>query len=119
MLIADPPETGIPNDFVDRQHAVYCKRDLSDLEKLVHHYLREDAEREAITSAGYDHLVKYHTCERRGEEFFAKLRRPVLKQRGGLLQSLFFVRTLFTVAPAGVDRHPTQLVPLLLPRRGS
>ena len=77
MLIADPPETGIPNDFVDRQHAVYCKRDLSDLEKLVHHYLREDAEREAITSAGYDHLVKYHTCERRAEYFLETCRRLV------------------------------------------
>ena len=77
MLISDPPETVIPNDFVDRQHAVYCKRDLSDLEKLVRHYLHEDAEREAIANAGYEHLVKYHTCERRAEYFLETCRRLV------------------------------------------
>ena len=75
MLISDPPETVIPNDFVDRQHAVYCKRDLSDLEKLVRHYLHEDAEREAIANAGYEQLVKYHTCERRAEYFLETCRR--------------------------------------------
>ncbi len=69
MLLSDVPEAIIPNGFEDRRHAVYCKADLSDLEKLVRHYLREEAEREAIVNDGYAHLLKYHTCERRAEYF--------------------------------------------------
>src|SRR3989442_100361 len=94
MLIADPPETGIPNDFVDRQHAVYCKRDLSDLEKLVHHYLREDAEREAIASAGYDHLGKYHTCERRAEDVFLWYQDHILASERRRIHFVVFLRTV-------------------------
>jgi Glycosyl transferases group 1 len=69
MLLSDQPETLIPNDFVDRRHAVYCKQDLSDLEALVRYYLREEKEREAIVAEGRAHLLKYHTCERRAEYF--------------------------------------------------
>jgi glycosyl transferase family 1 len=69
MLLSDQPETLIPNDFVDRRHAVYCRPDLSNLETLVRRYLREDAEREAIVAEGRAHLLKYHTCERRAEYF--------------------------------------------------
>jgi hypothetical protein len=69
MLLSDAPETLVPHDFVDRRHAVYCRPDLRDLETLVRHYLKEDAEREAITSEGRAHLLKYHTCERRAEYF--------------------------------------------------
>ena len=69
MLLSDRPETLIPNDFEDRRHAVFCKRDLSDLEALVRYYLCEDAEREAIAAEGRAHLLKYHTCERRAEYF--------------------------------------------------
>jgi glycosyl transferase family 1 len=69
MLLSDQPETLIPNNFVDRRHAVFCKRDLSDLEALVRYYLCEDAEREAIVAEGRAHLLKYHTCERRAEYF--------------------------------------------------
>ncbi|MGH7206386.1 MAG: glycosyltransferase [Nitrospiraceae bacterium] len=75
LLISDAPETVIPNDFVDRRHAVFCRTDLSDLESLVRHYLREEAEREAIVSEGYAHLLKYHTCERRAEYFLDACRR--------------------------------------------
>ena len=69
MLLSDAPEALIPQDFVDRRHAVYCRPDLRDLESLVRHYLREDAGRETIVSEGRAHLAKYHTCERRAEYF--------------------------------------------------
>lgn len=75
LLLSDAPETLIPNDFVDRRHAVYCRADLRDLESLVRHYLREDAEREAIAREGHAHLLKYHTCERRAEYFVDVCRR--------------------------------------------
>jgi spore maturation protein CgeB len=69
MLLSDKPEVLIPDDFVDRRHAVHCKPDLSDLDDLVRHYLREDQERETIATEGRAHLLKYHTCERRAEYF--------------------------------------------------
>ncbi len=69
MLLSDPPETLVPDDFADRRQAVFCKPDLSDLSSLVRHYLREEKEREAIVAEGRAHLLKYHTCERRAEYF--------------------------------------------------
>ena len=69
MLVSERPEILIPDDFVDRRHAVFCKPDLSDLETLVRYYLRHDEEREAIAAEGRAHLLKYHTCERRAEYF--------------------------------------------------
>ncbi|HEY3196771.1 MAG TPA: glycosyltransferase [Nitrospirales bacterium] len=69
MLLSDAPETLIPHDFVDRQHAVFCRPDLRDLETLVRYYLKENEERELITNEGRAHLLKYHTCERRAEYF--------------------------------------------------
>lgn len=75
MLISDPPETLIPNGFVDRQHAVYCRADLGDLKALVQYYLREDTERATIAREGHLHLLKYHTCERRADYFIEACRR--------------------------------------------
>lgn len=69
MLLSERQGILIPNDFVDRRHAVFCRPDLSDLEQLVRYYLREDAEREAIAAEGRAHLLKYHTCERQAEYF--------------------------------------------------
>lgn len=75
LLLSDAPETLIPNDFVDRQHVVYCRAHLRDLESLVRYYLREDVEREAMVRQSYAHLLKYHTCERRAEYFVDTCRR--------------------------------------------
>ena len=77
MLLSDKPEALIPDDFVDRRHAVYCRADLSDLEDLVRYYLREETEREAIVNDGYAHLLKYHTCERRAEYFLGICQRAL------------------------------------------
>ena len=77
MLLADRPNILIPDNFIDRRHAVFCKSDLSDLEMLVRHYLHEEAEREAMVAEARAHLLKYHTCERRAEYFLdicAKMR---------------------------------------------
>jgi spore maturation protein CgeB len=75
LLISDTPEAEIPNNFVHRQHAVFCRPDLRDLESLVRHYLREEKEREIIAREGHAHLLKYHTCERRAEYFLDACRR--------------------------------------------
>jgi hypothetical protein len=75
LLISDPPEAEIPNDFVDRRHAVFCRPDLRDLESLVRYYLVNEKEREAVAREGHAHLLKYHTCERRAEYFLGACRR--------------------------------------------
>ncbi len=77
LLISDPPEAFIPNNFVDRRHAVFCKPDLSDLGDLVRRYLRQGDEREAMVQDAYAHLLKYHTCERRAEYFLEQCRRLI------------------------------------------
>ena len=75
LLISDPPETVIPNNFEQGRHAVFCRGDLRDLADLVRYYVSNDAEREAMVSEGYHHLLKYHTCERRADYFLECCRR--------------------------------------------
>ncbi len=75
LLISDVPEAEIPNNFVHRRHAVFCRPDLRDLESLVRYYLREEGEREAVVREGHAHLLKYHTCERRADYFLGACRR--------------------------------------------
>ena len=77
LLISDPPETVIPNNFEHGRHAAFCRGDLRDLADLVRYYVSNDSQREAIVSEGYRHLVKYHTCERRAEYFLDLCRRKL------------------------------------------
>jgi hypothetical protein len=69
LLLSDPPETVIPNNFEHRRHAVFCRPDLSDLAALVRYYVSHEEERQAVVREGYAHLLKYHTCGRRAEYF--------------------------------------------------
>lgn len=77
LLLSDPPETVIPNDFEHGRHAVFCRRDLGDLAELVRYYLRHEEERQAIVREAYAHLLKYHTCDRRAEYFLELCRRSL------------------------------------------
>ena len=74
MLISERPDIVIPDNFVDRQHAVFCRPDLRDLTELVHFYAAHDGEREAIAARGHAHLLAFHTCERRAEYFMRTCR---------------------------------------------
>lgn len=69
LLLSDELEAIVPNNFKDHQHAVFFRKDLKNIPSLVRYYLEENDEREAIIQKGYDHLIKYHTCERRAEYF--------------------------------------------------
>ena len=69
LLLSDLPYTVIPNNFVHKRHAVFFRRNFSDLVQLARYYAEHDSERQAIIEAGYDHLVKHHTCKRRAEYF--------------------------------------------------
>lgn len=61
FMISYKPQLKIPNNFVDGEHIVFCKDDLSDLIEKCEYYLTNEKEREKIASAGKYHLKKYHT----------------------------------------------------------
>ena len=65
MMMCIPPKISIPFPFKDRETAVFLKEDLSDFKELLEYYLSHDKEREDIANAGYNHLMKFHTCEKR------------------------------------------------------
>ncbi len=67
LLISERPDISIPHCFEHERHAVFCKEELSDLMELVRYYLSHEEERDRIASQGYEHLMKYHTCERRAD----------------------------------------------------
>jgi len=69
FLLSEAPDILIPNNFAHRKHAVFCRSGLSDLQALIRYYVSHDEERDAIARAGYDHLLKFHTCERRAGQF--------------------------------------------------
>lgn len=69
LLLSDTPYSVIPNNFAHKVHAVFFKRNLSDLVALAEYYLHHEAERQEIIEQGYQHLVNYHTCEKRAEYF--------------------------------------------------
>ncbi len=67
LLISEPPDICIPDNFEHGRHALFCKPDLSDLVTLVRRYASDAAACEAMAEAGYRHLLRFHTCERRAE----------------------------------------------------
>ncbi len=69
LLVSVKPSIYIPNNFEHGKHAIFCRPDLSDLVPLVKKYARDDEARESIAMAGYEHLLKFHTCEQRARQF--------------------------------------------------
>ena len=69
LMISERPSIYIPNNFEHEKHAVFCRPDLRDLVDLVKKYTRDHRAREHIAEAGYNHLLKYHTCGKRAEQF--------------------------------------------------
>lgn len=61
MLLSEPADIIIENDFIDNKHAVFCDPTVDDLIDLCKYYLKEDNKREKITAQGKSHLEKYHT----------------------------------------------------------
>jgi hypothetical protein len=77
LLLSEEPDIEIPNNFVHGQQALFFKRDLSDVLSLVNAYAKEEHECVAIAQRGYEHLLRYHTCERRAEYVLDICRRVV------------------------------------------
>lgn len=61
MLISEPADIIIENNFIHEQHAVYCDPMVDDLIDLCKYYLKEDRKREVISANGNNHLQEYHT----------------------------------------------------------
>lgn len=58
-----------PNPFVDGITCVRFKEDLSNLEEKILYYLEHEDERKEIARLGHEHLLKYHTNEKRAQYF--------------------------------------------------
>ncbi|HZV00117.1 MAG TPA: glycosyltransferase, partial [Planctomycetota bacterium] len=67
LLLTDAQWNGQYELFSDRQHLAYYK-DGRDLEALVLHYLRNEAERERIAAKGHDLVKAFHTTAQRTQQ---------------------------------------------------
>lgn len=67
LLISENPAIQIPNNFLNKKHAVFCRNDLSDLLSLIDYYLEHEKEADEIAEEGQKHLLKHHTHIRRAE----------------------------------------------------
>lgn len=80
FMISTKPGIRIPNNFVDKEHVIYCDDDISNLVDLCEYYLAKPEERQKIASQGYEHLKKYHTDIKRAEFLLEKV------EKHGLLE---------------------------------
>ena len=58
-----------PNPYVDGITCVRFREDLSDIGEKITYYLEHDDERKEIARLGHEHLLKYHTNEKRAQYF--------------------------------------------------
>lgn len=65
LLISEPPDILIPNNFEHGVHAMFCRSDLRDLPALVRRLRDDDAARGRMVNAAFEHLTAFHTSERR------------------------------------------------------
>jgi hypothetical protein len=69
LLISEKPFIFIPNNFEDKKHVLFCRSDCRDVPGLIKAYGRDDSAREQCIEAAYQHLLRFHTCERRAMQF--------------------------------------------------
>ncbi|MCC6138248.1 MAG: glycosyltransferase [Bdellovibrionaceae bacterium] len=73
FMMTQKPGIVIPNDFVNGEHVIYCREDMSDIVELCEYYLKNPEKREAIAVAGQNHLLKHHTDLSRAKAVFGAL----------------------------------------------
>jgi spore maturation protein CgeB len=59
LLISEKPFIFIPHNFEHKKHALFCRSDFRDVPDLVKAYSRDDAAREQIVEAAYQHLLVF------------------------------------------------------------
>jgi len=67
LMVSQKPGIVIPDNFVNEEHLVFCKNDLSNLTTLIDYYLSHEDETMEMTARANDHLRKYHTHMKRAE----------------------------------------------------
>jgi hypothetical protein len=75
LLISEPPDILIPNNFEHGVHVIFCRSDLRDLPALVRHLRNDDAARRRMVNAAFEHLTAFHTSERRAAYLLDTCRR--------------------------------------------
>lgn len=75
LLISEPPDILIPNNFEHGVHAMFCRSDLRDLPALVRRLRDDDAARGRMVNAAFEHLTAFHTSERRAAYLLDTCRR--------------------------------------------
>ena len=61
LLLSEPADIKIENDFVDKKHAVFCDPSVDDLVDLCTYYIKNKSETEKIAKNGKQHLLNFHT----------------------------------------------------------
>jgi len=61
MLLSEPADIIIRNDFINEKHAVFCDPGLDDMIDLCAYYLKNESKREKIALKGSQHLHDFHT----------------------------------------------------------
>jgi spore maturation protein CgeB len=67
LLVSEPPDIVIPHNFEHGRHAMFCRHDLRDLPAIVRRLRDDDQARQQMIEAAYQHLLAFHTSERRAE----------------------------------------------------
>lgn len=65
LLVSEPPDIVIPHNFEHGRHVMFCRHDLRDLPTIVRRLRDDEATRHRMVEAAYQHLLAYHTSERR------------------------------------------------------
>ena len=65
LMFAVNPKLAIPFPFTHKENVIFIKDDLSNFEEEIKYYLSHDKEREELAAACHEHLMKFHTCEKR------------------------------------------------------
>lgn len=79
LLLSEPADIVIENDFKNEQNAVFCDPSIDDMVDLCRYYLKEDGKREKIAINGASHLREYHTDVKRAGFILDKLNHFAVK----------------------------------------
>jgi glycosyl transferase family 1 len=72
LLISEPNDIQIPDNFEHQKHAIFCDSSAEDLINICNFYLKENDKREKIAIEGKKHLHNFHTDEQRAKFILKK-----------------------------------------------
>ena len=73
LMISQPMEIVIPDDFVHEKHAVFCHPEADDLIELSSYYLKHEDKSEKIALEGYNHARSFHSDQVRAKYLLDKI----------------------------------------------